>query len=234
MLEEFREAVALLFGNDSELRTIIFVTLKMSFFSTCIACILGIPLGLFIGKRNFIGKGFVRRLVNTLMGLPPVVGGLIVFRLLSRSGPFGEYRLLYTIQAMVIAQVVLITPIVTGLTIPLAERITYRIQETATGIGISPIKQLYLLFYECRKPLISVILTGFGRSIAEVGAVSLVGGNVQFKTRVMTTAIMLETNRGNFEFALALGIVLLLISFVVNSFVAFLQDNKRERNGRSI
>lgn len=224
MFEHILDALALLCSNDSELREIIYVTLRMSFYSTFIASILGIPIGILIGANDFFGKKFVRRICNTLMGMPPVVGGLIVFLLLSRSGPLGEYKLLYSVKAMVIAQVLLITPIVISLTIPIVGNIASSIQETAKGIALSHAKKYCLLFYECRKTLVSVVLSAFGRSIAEVGAVSLVGGNIQFKTRVMTTAIMLETNRGNFQFAIALGIVLLLISFVINSIAAFLQE----------
>lgn len=224
MLRHILDAFTLLCSNDSELREIIFVTLRMSFYSTTVASLIGIPIGILIGANDFFGKKLVRRLCNTLMGIPPVVGGLIVFLLLSRSGPLGEYKLLYSVKAMVIAQVVLITPIVVSLTLPNVGKIAPSIHETADGIHLSAPVTYYLLFHECRKELVSIIASAFGRSIAEVGAVSLVGGNIQFKTRVMTTAIMLETNRGNFQFAVALGIVLLLISFGINSIVACLQE----------
>lgn len=228
MWKEFATIIKLLFGPEDELREIIFVTLKMSLYSTIIGSILGLIVGYFISVKRFKGKAILRRVINTLMGLPPVVAGLVVFLILSRSGPLGELKLLYSLNAMVIAQIFLITPIVTGLSIPTLSEKNKKISETAKGIGLSKFQQFYLLFFESRKQIIGVILSAFGRSISEVGAVQLVGGNIQYKTRVMTTAIMLETNRGNFYYAVALGIVLLLISLTVNSIVAMIQDNKRE------
>lgn len=225
-MEEIKEVIQLLFGENDELRNIILVTLKMSFFTVVISTFVGISLGYLVGEKNFKYKIWIVRIVNTLMSLPPVIGGLIVYLILSRSGPLGKYRLLFTVQAMVFAQVLLITPIVMGLTIPIFGEYKSEIRETALGIGLNKNKQFFLMLYECRKQLIAVIVLAFGRSIAEVGAVSLVGGNIQYKTRVMTTAIVLETNRGNFHFAIALGIVLISISFVMNSIVACLQEEK--------
>lgn len=222
-----------LFAENSELLKIIGVTLYMSFFSTTISAVLGLPLGVLIGSREFRGKGALLRVLNTLMGLPPVVAGLLVFFLLSRSGPLGSLKLLYTVSAMVIAQVLLITPIVAGLSASMVSSVSPRIRETALGMRLSRGRELLCLVYECRTQFLSVVLTGFGRSIAEVGAVSIVGGNVQFKTRVMTTAIMLETNKGNFEFAVALGAVLLLISFIINSAAVSLQERGKKAEGRT-
>ncbi len=206
------------------MRGIIAVTLRMSFFSTLISSALGLPLGILLGSSEFRAKPWINRLTNTLMGLPPVVAGLAVFLLLSRSGPLGTLKLLYSVKAMVIAQVVLITPIITGLASGIVSLKAPQIKETAIGLGIRPMKQLFYIFYECRSQLVSVIMAGFGRSIAEVGAVQIVGGNVQFKTRVMTTAIMLQTNMGKFKFAIALGVVLLLLSFMINALVQKLES----------
>jgi tungstate transport system permease protein len=164
------------------------------------------------------------------MGLPPVVAGLVVFMLLSRSGPFGSLKLLFSVTAMVIAQVILITPIITGLSASVSSARAGRLKETATGLGIGRFRQVLLLLSECRVQLISVALTGFGRAISEVGAVQLVGGNIQYKTRVMTTAIMLETNKGNFEFAVALGIILLLLAFIFNSVAYIMQEKFNDRS----
>jgi len=216
-------ALYLLFGENPELRQIIFVTLRMSLVSTTISSLLGIPLGVLIGSNEFKGKRWVQRVSNTLMGLPPVVAGLAVFLLLSRSGPLGTLKLLYTVTAMVIAQVVLITPIMTGLTATIISMYAPRIKETALGVGISYWRQMGLMLYECKSQLISTMLAGFGRAIAEVGAVQIVGGNIQYKTRVMTTAIMMQTNMGQFEFAIALGLVLLIVSFGINAIVNHLQ-----------
>lgn len=223
-MEELGQAFGLLFTPGSELSQIVFLTLRMSAFSTLISIGIGVPLGVLIGLNRFPGKRIVLRVLNTLMGLPPVLAGLIVFFILSRSGPLGTFRLLYTIQAMVVAQVVLITPIVCGLASTAISSIARPVHETAHGMGLSRIRELGALLYESRAQLLSIIFVAFGRSIGEVGAVMLVGGNVQYKTRVMTTAIMLETNMGHFEYAVALGIVLLVISFVVNSIVLSLQE----------
>jgi tungstate transport system permease protein len=177
-----------------------------------------------IGSHEFKGKDWVLRITNTLMGLPPVVAGLAVFLLLSRSGPLGTLKLLYSVTAMVIAQTVLITPIMAGLTATLISITAPRIRETAQGVGIPAWRQMGLMIYESRSQLVSTVLAGFGRAIAEVGAVQIVGGNVQYKTRVMTTAIMMQTNMGQFQFAIALGIVLLIISFGVNALVNYLDS----------
>lgn len=224
-METINRILNLLFGTDPELRKIIAVTLRMSLVSTLISSLLGIPLGVIIGSTQFRAKRLVTRIMHTLMGLPPVVAGLLVFLLLSRSGPLGTLKLLYSLTAMVIAQVILITPIITGLTANIVSLKAPLIQETAAGIGLKPFKRMLYTIYECRTQFISTILTGFGRAISEVGAVQMVGGNVQDKTRVMTTAIMMQTNMGHFEFAIALGIVLLIISFVINSVVSRIQES---------
>ncbi len=215
-MEYIKEALALIFSGDKELWQIIGTTLTMSVFSASISALLGIPLGVLIGKNRFPGKGALLRLTNTMMALPPVVAGLIVFMLFRGVGPFGSLHLMFSVRIMVIAQVLLITPVVTGLSAAAAGERGALISETAKGLGLSGTKQVRLLIGECAPQFISITLMGFGRSIAEVGAVSLVGGNIQFKTRVMTTAILLETNKGDFTKALALGIILMLISLIVN------------------
>ncbi|MEG2958213.1 MAG: ABC transporter permease [Oscillospiraceae bacterium] len=212
------EAVRLLFGADNELRQIIWVTLQLSFTSTLIASVIGISLGLFLGTGRSVLRKCLLRITHTLMGLPPVVAGLVVFMLLSRKGPFGSWQLLFSMPAMVIAQVILITPIVSGLTASAVSARAEQLFETTRGLGLPHWKERLLLLFELRRQLVSVLLMGFGRAISEVGAVQLVGGNIQHKTRVMTTAIMLETNKGNFELAVALGGVLLLIALCVSIF----------------
>lgn len=201
---------------DRELLQIIGVTLRMSFFSTLISCLVGMTLGVLIGQRDFRGKRTIKKLTGTLMGLPPVVAGLIVYMLFTRYGVFGELKLLFTVEIMVIAQCMLIIPVVINLTQSVISINAGLLNETAKGLGLSWYGRLWLLLGENKQSLLSVVLNAFGRSIAEVGAVSLVGGNIQWKTRVMTTAIMLETNKGNFTFALALGMILLAISLIVN------------------
>lgn len=216
-MDDFKEAFALILSFDKELLGIIAITLKMSFSSVFISCFIGIPAGVLIGSKDFRGKGMLMKILHTLMGLPPVVAGLIVFLLLSRSGPLGFLKLLFTVRAMVIAQVLLISPIVIGLTASVVAVKTPTILETAGGLRLSRTAKLRLIIGENRAPLVSVVLSGFGRAISEVGAISLVGGNIQHKTRAMTTAIVLETGKGNFEFAIALGIILLIIAFIINS-----------------
>ncbi len=225
-MNPIQQAFELLFGADPELRQIIAVTLQMSFLSTLISSALGIPLGVLLGGSQFRARPWLMRITNTLMGLPPVVAGLVVYLLLSRSGPLGSLKLLYSVPAMVIAQVLLITPIVTGMTATIVSLPAPRIRETAAGIGLTRWQQLLLMVYECRVQFLAVVLAAFGRSIAEVGAVQIVGGNIQHKTRVMTTAIMMQTNLGQFELAVVLGVVLLLISFAINIIVQRFQERQ--------
>ena len=215
-MEYVKEALSLILSGDTELWQIIGTTLTMSVFSTSISALIGIPLGVLIGRSRFRGKSLILRLTNTLMALPPVVAGLIVFMLFRGVGPFGSLHLMFSVPIMVIAQVLLITPVVTGLSAAAAGERSALLLETAKGLGLSGPKQIGLLIRECAPQFMSIALMGFGRSIAEVGAVSLVGGNIQFKTRVMTTAILLESNKGNFNKAFALGIILMLISLLVN------------------
>ena len=220
-MEAISEVVGLLFGPNNELRQIIWVTLRMSLLSTTIAAALGIPLGVILGCMRFPGHGIIMRITTTLMGLPPVVAGLVVFLLLSNSGPLGSMQLLYTVTAMIVAQVVLITPIIAGLTSNTVGTRYKQVSETVHGIGLSSPMSFCYTLYECRHQMVSVLLTGFGRAISEVGAVQIVGGNIQYNTRVMTTAIMMETNMGRFYKAITLGVVLLIIAFAVNGLAHF-------------
>lgn len=216
-MEYIKHAFNLLISFDPEVMGIIGTTLVMSFFSTAISALIGLPLGTALGRSSFRGKGAVLRISNALMGLPPVAAGLIVFMLFRSVGPFGSLHLMFSVEIMIIAQVVLITPVIVGMSAGAVGDKSAAMSETARGIGISPAKQTRLLMRECASQFVGIVLMGFGRSIAEVGAVSLVGGNIQYKTRVMTTAIMLETNKGNFDTAVALGIILMLISLIVNT-----------------
>ncbi len=218
----------MLMSMDKEILQIIGVTLRMSFFSTTISCLIGMPLGVLMTSVQFKGKRTIKKIINTLMGLPPVVAGLIVYMLFTKYGIFGSLGILFTVEVMVIAQCLLITPVVISLTSGVCSVNSKSLLETAKGLSFGKFKTMRLFLSQNRTALISVVLTAFGRSIAEVGAVSLVGGNIQWKTRVMTTAIMLETNKGNFEFALALGIVLLIISFGVNILASLLSKEDEQ------
>jgi len=218
----------MLLSMDKELIHIIGVTLRMSFFSTLISCIIGIHGGVLLEKGRFTGRQLLKKTASTLMGLPPVVAGLIVYMLFTKYGIFGSLGLLFTVEVMIIAQVMLITPVVTCLTSSVVSVTGKNLSETAKGLSVSKTKSVLLFIIHNRRALLSVVLTAFGRSIAEVGAVSLVGGNIQWKTRVMTTAILLETNKGKFTFALALGIILLIISLVVNVLASLLTKGGSE------
>ena len=226
-MEKFTEALNMLLSMDKELIQIIGVTLKMSFFSTLISCLIGMPLGVLIEKGSFFGRGLLKKLSSTLMGLPPVVAGLIVYMLFTRYGIFGSLGLLFTVEVMIVAQVMLITPVVLCLTSSVVSVSGKSLSETAKGLRLSKGRALLLFLITNRRALSSTVLTAFGRSIAEVGAVSLVGGNIQWKTRVKTTAILLETNKGKFSFALALGMVLLLISLAVNILASLLVKGEK-------
>ena len=227
-MEKITEAFEMLLSMDREILQIIGVTLRMSFFSTTVSCLIGMPLGVLMTSTSFKGKKTVRKLINTLMGLPPVVAGLIVYMLFTKYGIFGRLGILFTVEVMVIAQCLLITPVVISLTSSVCSVNSKNLLETAKGLSFGKGKIMSLFLSQNRTALLSVVLTAFGRSIAEVGAVSIVGGNIQWKTRVMTTAIMLETNKGNFTFALALGMVLLAISFIVNIFASLLVRGEDE------
>lgn len=181
--------------------------------------LLGIPSGAFLGLYSFPGKRFIVILVFTCMGLPPVLIGVIVYILLSKYGLLGFLQLLFTPEAMIIAQCILVTPIITGLTMSAVQGRERTYWETAKSLGATPTQLVWTILKEAKGGIWSGISTAYGRAISEVGAVMLVGGNIEHETRVMTTAIILETRKGNFDIALQIGLVLLVISFIFNSFL---------------
>lgn len=195
----------------------------MSLASSILALLIGLPLGILLGSCKFKGRGVLLVVNRTLMGLPPVVCGLIFYMLFSGVGPFRQYKLLFTVDIMVMAQVVLITPIVVSSLESYISGIAPVIRETAKGLGLGNLKTFQLLTNECIYQVFSAYLLAFSRAIAEVGAVSMVGGAIAWKTNVMTTAIMQYTNRGNFSLGIALGIILLTVSFIVNVTISLLQ-----------
>ena len=202
---------------SAETLGIIGVTLRMSLASTFIAAILGTILGLLLERNSFPGKRIVVRLCRTLMGTPPVVAGLVVYLLLMRRGPLGSLGLLFTVQAMVIAQVLIITPIVTGLIHSYAVRSAPAIRAFARSMGAEALQTQFLFVKEMRSEIYFVIISAFSRAISEVGAVMIVGGNIQHRTRTMTTAISMLRNMGDFSQGITLGILLLLIAFILQS-----------------
>jgi tungstate transport system permease protein len=206
--------------------SIVGVTLKMSFFSTIISTIIGTLLGLFLEKHKFPGKRIVVRLCRTLMGMPPVVAGLIVYLVLMRQGPLGFLGLLFTLEAMVIAQVILITPIITGLVYTYSVRSAPMIRMFAKTMGANRFQTQLLFIKEMKSEFYFAIVTAFSRSISEVGAVMIVGGNIQYKTRTMTTAITMLRNMGDFSQGITLGILLLVIAFTLQSVSDLLRKNE--------
>lgn len=217
MLDALGVAVSLVFSGNADLIEIVVLSLYVSVTATIAACVVGLPIGAGLAMSRFPGRSACLVVINALMGLPPVVVGLLVYLYLSRSGPLGFLGLLYTPTAMIIAQFILIAPIVIALSRQTLESLHDEYSETFRSIGLSGLQTIKTLLWEGRFPLLTVALAGFGRAIAEVGAVMIVGGNIDHLTRVMTTAIALETSRGDLPLALALGMVLLVLALVVNA-----------------
>ena len=217
------KAIQLILSADAELLQILQVTAEMSIQSSIFALLIGLPLGIALGACRFPGRNVLLVTNRTLMGMPPVVCGLVFYMLFSGVGPFRHMKLLFTVDIMIMAQIVLITPIVVGNMESYVSSVAPSVRETAKGLGLGPVKTFFLLCNECVYQIISAYLMAFARSIAEVGAVSMVGGAIAWKTNVMTTAIMQHTNRGNFTLGVALGIILLSISLLVNIVIYLLQ-----------
>ncbi len=217
LIQGFLTAFNLILHFDPVLFGIIFLSLKVSGLALLIATIAGIPTGAALGLAKFSGRGLVVSTMNTFMGLPPVVVGLFVYLVLSRKGPLGFMGLLYTPSAMVIAQTILAIPIIISLTRSAIVSVDPLIRQASVTLGASPRQVTITIVREARYGILSAVIAAFGRVMAEVGAILIVGGNIAGYTRVMTTTIALETDKGNFELALALGIILLMISFLINA-----------------
>ena len=212
-------AVQLVLSGDGDLLEIVALSLRVSLTATALACLIGLPIGALVAIHRFRGRGAALVVMNALMGLPPVVVGLIVYLHLSRSGPLGFLGLLYTPTAMIVAQVILIAPIVAALSRQVLEDLHAEYAETFRSLCLTRLQTVQALLWDARYSLLTVALAGFGRAVAEVGAVMIVGGNIDHLTRVMTTAIALETSKGDLALALALGIILLVIALGVNAAV---------------
>ena len=210
-------AIQLIFTLEPELVEIVLLSLKVSITAVVLATLISIPLGTLLGAYRFRGRDFITGIVNALMGLPPVVVGLALYLLLSRTGPLGNLELLFTSSAMIMAQCILITPIISSLTQQTIEDLFNQHKLQFKALGAPTALTLLPLLRDARTSLFTAILAGFGRASAEVGAVLIVGGNINHLTRVMTTTIALETSKGNLELAMALGIILLIISFSITS-----------------
>ena len=224
-----RQAFWLLITGDPEIWAITWLSLKISGCATLLSLLLGIPIGIFLALTQFPGRSITVALINTGMGLPPVVVGLFVSIFLWRSGPLGLLELLYTPTAMVIAQLVIAFPIVAGLTMAAFQTLNPNLSLQLLGIGASRAQLLWLLCKEARLPLLAAVMAGFGGVISEVGASMMVGGNIRGQTRVLTTATVLETGKGNFEIAIALGLILLILTFAVNFLLTHIQQREQLR-----
>lgn len=223
------KAAELVFGLDTEVWGVTWLSLKISSSATAISLLLGIPLGITLALARFPGRSLLAAAVNTGMGLPPVVVGLFVSMLLWRSGPLGFLELIYSPAAMVLAQVIIAFPIVAGLTMASFQSLDPKLTLQLLGIGASRAQLLWLLCKEARLALLAAVMAGFGGVISEVGASMMVGGNIRGQTRVLTTATVLETGKGNFDIAIALSVILLTLTFAINFFLTHIQQREQLR-----
>jgi tungstate transport system permease protein len=221
------DGVRLLIGGDREVWAITFLSLRVSATATLLCLLLGIPLGMLVALTRFPGRALLVSLINTGMAMPPVVAGLLVSILLWRSGPLGALSLLFTPAAMIVAQVIIAGPIVTGLTLAAVQQLNPRLRLQILALGASRGQLLWLLAREARLPLLAAVMAGFGGVISEVGASMMVGGNIVGQTRVLTTAIVLEVNKGEFATAIALSVILLLLAYGVNLTLTLIQQRRR-------
>ncbi|WP_269477731.1 ABC transporter permease [Hominibacterium faecale] len=220
------EAFKLIFAGDGEIFEIVGLSLYVSCFSVVFSTCAGIPLGILLGTHQFRGKGVVVRLIYTFMSLPPVIAGLTVFLILMRRGPLGSLQLNYTVTAMIIAQICLVTPIIIGLTYNLVKEKAPVVNRLGMTLGAERLDRMKLLIYEMRVGITTAVVTGFGRAISEVGAVMIVGGNIKGQTRVMTTYISELKGMGYYDRAIAVGIILLTLSFLVNAVLYNFQERE--------
>jgi len=229
ILEGFRMAWHLLVTLDKEVLAVTLLSLKVSGLATLISLVIGVVGGTGIALAEFPGKKLLVSVVNTSMGLPPVVVGLFVTIMLWRNGPFGEWEILYTPTAMVVAQTVIASPIVMGISIAAIQNLPPNLRLQILALGASRPQMVWLLVREARLPLLAGIMAGFGGVISEVGASIMVGGNIKGYTRVLTTATVMETGKGNFDTAIALGIILLVLCFAINYLLTMVQQRERPR-----
>jgi tungstate transport system permease protein len=226
LVEGARQAVALLTGGDREIWSILWLSLVVSGTATLIALVIGIPLGTVLALARFPGRRVVVSAVNAGMGVPPVVVGLFVSLLLWRSGPLGDWEILYTPLAIVCAQALIATPLVTGITLAAVGAVpaTFRLQ--LLGLGASRVQMVWIVIREARLPMLAAVMAGFGGVISEIGASMMVGGNIKGQTRTLTTAMVLETGKGNFDIAIALALLLLVLIFLVNWVLTSIQQRR--------
>ena len=221
-----RQAVGLLLGTDREIAEVLWLSLQVSGTATLIALLLGIPAGAVLALTRFPGRTLVVSAVNTGLGLPPVVVGLFVTILLWRSGPLGNWEVLYTPAAIVLAQAVIASPIVTGITLAAVQNVPAKFRLQLIALGASRRQMLWVVLREARLPMLAAVMAGFGGVISEIGASMMVGGNIKGQTRTLTTAMVLETGKGNFDVAIALSILLLALVFGINWALTTIQQQR--------
>jgi tungstate transport system permease protein len=231
ILASFSLAIRLIAGGDPELWHIVVLSLEVSLASAALACVLALPLGTFIAVRDFPGRRAIIVALNALLGLPSVVVGLIVYLLLSRAGPLGSWGILFTPKAIVVAQTLLVVPIVAAISRQFAEDAWKEYREQLTSLGVTSTRAVPTLLWDLRLTLFTVVLVGFGRAISEVGAVMVVGGNIDGVTRVMTTSIALETSKGDLPLALGLGLVLMSIVLALNALAYAIREWSARHHG---
>ncbi len=229
IIDGIKQAFILLFTLDPEVLGITWLSLKVSGVATMISLVIGISVGTVVALTQFPGRRLVVSLINTGMGLPPVVVGLFVTMFLWRNGPLGFMEILYTPTAIIIAQAVIATPIVMGISLAAIQHLPANLRLQIMALGATRVQMVWILVKEARLPLLAAIMAGFGGVISEVGASIMVGGNIKGYTRVLTTATVMETGKGNFDIAMALGIILLLLAFLVNLILTQIQQRERPR-----
>ncbi len=229
IIEGIKQAFILLFSLDPEVLGITWLSLKVSGTATLISLLFGVSVGTVVALTQFPGRRIVVSLINTGMGLPPVVVGLFVTIFLWRNGPLGFMEILYTPAAIIIAQAVIATPIVMGISLAAIQNLPANLRLQILALGATRLQMVWILVKEARLPLLAAIMAGFGGVISEVGASIMVGGNIKGYTRVLTTATVMETSKGNFDIAMALGIILLLLAFFVNAVLTHVQQRERPR-----
>jgi tungstate transport system permease protein len=228
-IEGISKAWSLIVSLDAEVLAVTLLSLKISCSATFASLLIGIPAGVFLALADFPGRRLVISLVNTGMGLPPVVVGLFVTLFLWRNGPLGFLEILYTPAAMVLAQAVIATPIVTGITVASIQNLPANLKLQIQALGATRVQTVCILVREARLPLLAAVMAGFGGVISEVGASIMVGGNIKGQTRVLTTATVMETGKGNFDVAIALSLILLVLAFSVNYLLTVIQQRERPR-----
>ncbi len=226
ILDGLQKAVILIFSFDKEIYQIVLFSLRVSSFAIVLASFFGVPIGFLMAIKDFKGKNISLILLNNALAIPTVVIGLLIYSFISRVGPLGYFGLIYTPTAVIIGQFVLSLPIVIALTNSAIQGIDIKVRNTALTLGATELQAAWTVIKEARYAVMSAVIVGFGRNIAEVGAAMMLGGNIKGSTRTMTTAISLETSKGEFGFGIALGIILLFISLSINIFLSYLQNKK--------